>query len=185
MIDIDVRAAGVDAMCCGSYKWLMAEFGVAPFYREPGNHRPRSIRPHRRIFGRARRSGLSLSAHSKTAQKFEGTSRAFGAVAQLQASLAYLEKVGIARIEEHTVGLAEHLYEGLVEQGHRFRRLPEIDRSIVTFHCSKPVADSAAQTLPGRQDRSDRARRTVRIAPALFNNNDEIEKCLAVTRQLA
>ncbi len=25
MIDIDVRAAGVDALCCGSYKWLMSE----------------------------------------------------------------------------------------------------------------------------------------------------------------
>ena len=32
MIDLDVRASGVDALCCGSYKWLMAEFGVAPFF---------------------------------------------------------------------------------------------------------------------------------------------------------
>ena len=29
--DIDVRATGVDALCCSSYKWLMAEFGVAHF----------------------------------------------------------------------------------------------------------------------------------------------------------
>src|ERR1700733_12469038 len=32
MIDLDVRAAGVDALCSGSYKWLMSEFGVAPFF---------------------------------------------------------------------------------------------------------------------------------------------------------
>src|SRR5262249_10829520 len=31
MITLDVRAAGVDALCSGSYKWLMSEFGVAPF----------------------------------------------------------------------------------------------------------------------------------------------------------
>ena len=29
MIDLDVRAAGVDALCSGSYKWLMSEFGLA------------------------------------------------------------------------------------------------------------------------------------------------------------
>ena len=32
MINLDVRAAGVDAMCSGSYKRLMSEFGVAPFF---------------------------------------------------------------------------------------------------------------------------------------------------------
>ena len=32
MIDLDVRAAGVDALCSGSYKWLMSEFGVAPAF---------------------------------------------------------------------------------------------------------------------------------------------------------
>ena len=29
---IDVRAEGVDFLCCGGYKWLMAGFGVAPFF---------------------------------------------------------------------------------------------------------------------------------------------------------
>src|SRR5437870_5833843 len=29
---VDVRQAGVDFLCCGGYKWLMAGFGIAPFY---------------------------------------------------------------------------------------------------------------------------------------------------------
>ena len=29
---IDVKSAGVDFLCFGGYKWLMAGFGVAPFY---------------------------------------------------------------------------------------------------------------------------------------------------------
>jgi cysteine desulfurase len=32
IIDIDVRAVGIDFLCCGGYKWLLAGFGVAPLY---------------------------------------------------------------------------------------------------------------------------------------------------------
>src|SRR6185369_14001270 len=32
MFPIDVQASGVDALCAGSYKWMLASFGVAPFY---------------------------------------------------------------------------------------------------------------------------------------------------------
>jgi selenocysteine lyase/cysteine desulfurase len=61
MIDIDVRAAGVDALCCGSYKWLMVEFGVAPYFGSRDIMDRIRIRPRWRIFGRARRTGLSSS----------------------------------------------------------------------------------------------------------------------------
>ena len=62
MIDLDVRAAGVDALCCGSYKWLMAEFGVAPFFvSRDVIDRIQSDRIGR-IFGRTRGARSSLSA---------------------------------------------------------------------------------------------------------------------------
>src|SRR5262249_5654614 len=32
MFPIDVKAAGVDAMAVGTYKWLLGAYGVAPFY---------------------------------------------------------------------------------------------------------------------------------------------------------
>jgi selenocysteine lyase/cysteine desulfurase len=183
MIEIDVRASGVDALCCGSYKWLMAEFGVAPFFVS------------RNVIDRIQsdRVGEFSVEHAepdyryellKTARKFEGTSRAFGAVSQLQASLSYLEKVGIANIEEHTVRLARDLYEGLVKQGHRVFTPPGNRSSIVTFNCSKPVADARAAFQAANIEVTVRPGQ-VRIAPALFNNADEIEKCLAVTKRLA
>jgi selenocysteine lyase/cysteine desulfurase len=182
MIDLDVRASGVDALCCGSYKWLMAEFGVAPFFVS------------RDIIDRIQsdRIGEFSVARSepdhhyqllKTARKFEGTSRAFGAVSQLQASLSYLEKVGIARIEEHTVRLARQLYEGLTKQGHSVFTPPGNRSSIVTFNCNKPVADTRAEFQRANVEVTVRAGQ-VRVAPALFNNADEIEKCLDVARRL-
>ena len=181
-IDIDVRAAGVDALCCGSYKWLLAEFGVAPFFvSENILDRIQSDR-----VGEFSVASTEPDYHYrllKTAAKFEATSRAFGAVSQLQASLSYLEKVGISRIEKHTVGLAQQLHAGLVKQGHRLLTPPGNRSSIVTFSCDRPVAATRAMFQAANIEVTVRSG-MVRIAPALFNNADEIEKCLAVTKHL-
>lgn len=182
MIDIDVRAAGVDALCCGSYKWLMAEFGVAPFFVS----RDAVERIHSDRVGEFSVARTEADHHYqllKTARKFEGTSRAFGAVAQLQASLSYLEKIGVARIEEHSVGLALQLHAGLVKQGHRIFTPAGNRSSIVTFYCAKPVAATRAAFQASNIEVTARDGQ-VRIAPALFNNADEIEKCLEVTGRL-
>ena len=182
MIDVDVRASGVDALCCGSYKWLMAEFGVAPFFVSEGYID--------RI--QSDRIGEFSVAHTepdyryqllKTARKFEATSPAFGAVSQLQASLSYLERTGIGRIEEHTVGLARQLHEGLVKQGHKVFTPPENRSSIVTFHCGRPVPEARAAFQAANIEVTVRAGQ-VRVSPALFNNADEIEKCLDVSKRL-
>lgn len=182
MIELDVRAAGVDALCSGSYKWLMAEFGVAPFFvsREVMD-RVQSDRTGE--FSVARTEADYHYQLLKTARKFEGTSRSFGAVAQLQASLGYLEKVGIGRIEAHTVGLARALQEGLARQGHRMFT-PEGNRSsIVTFYCGRPMDEVRAAFAKERIDVTVRNGQ-VRISPALFNNAEEIERCLVVTATL-
>ena len=55
--------------------------------------------------------------------------------------------------------------------------------SIVVFYCTRPVADVRAAFQSARMEVTARNGQ-VRIAPALFNNADEIEKCLEVTKQL-
>ena len=45
MIQLDVQAAGVDALCSGSYKWLMSEFGVAPGKATASLEHPDAIAP--------------------------------------------------------------------------------------------------------------------------------------------
>jgi selenocysteine lyase/cysteine desulfurase len=182
MIQLDVRAAGVDALCSGSYKWLMSEFGVAPFFvSRDVIERIQSDRTGE--FSVARTEPGYHYQLLKTARKFEGTSRAFGAVAQLQAALAWLEKVGIGRIEEHSVGLAQQLFAGLTKQGHSMFTPPGNRSSIVTFNCGKPVADVRAAFTAANIEVTVRGGQ-VRIAPALFNNADEIARCLEVTEKL-
>lgn len=179
---IDVRAAGVDVLCAGSYKWLLAGWGVAPFYvRNDIGDRIRLDR-----FGEM--NGNELPDHSYefpvNATRFDYCSRAFGDVYTLSAGLAYLEKVGVSRIEEHTVnGLARRLQEGLAGQGHRLFTPMGNRSSIVTIYATKPAADIRAAFDAVNVEVTSRSG-IIRIAPALFNNTDDIDRCLEATKKL-
>ena len=183
MIDLDVRAAGVDALCSGSYKWLMSEFGVAPFFvsREAVD-RIQSDRIGE--FAVAREESDRHYQLVKNASKFEGTSRSFGAVAQLGASLSYLERVGLPRIEEHTVALAQQLHAGLVTQGYKMFTPYGNRSSIVTFYITKPADVWRAALDAAKIDVTVRNAK-VRVSPALFNNADEIDHLLSIAKNLA
>ena len=183
MFPIDVKAAGVDVMCAGTYKWLLGSFGVAPFYvRREVLDRITLDRfgalhvEHERPDG-----GFDLY---KTARRFDYSTLPFGEVYQLGAGLTYLERVGVDRIEAHTVALAQELRSGLAAQGYKLFT-PEGNRSsIVTYYTSKPAA---AQTEAFARTAIDVTVRPnqVRVSPALFNTRADIARFLEVTRGLA
>jgi len=183
MFPIDVRASGVDCLCSGSYKWLLAGWGVAPFYvRSDVADRLRLDR-----FGEMH-AGRELPDQSyeilTNAKRFDYSSRAFGDVYALSAGLSYLERVGVARIESHTVdALARRLQEGLDRQGHRLFTPMGNRSSIVTFYTTKPEAEVRTAFQNASVEVTVRTG-TVRISPALFNNTDEIDRCLDVTKRL-
>jgi len=180
---IDVRAAGVDALCAGSYKWLLAGFGVAPFYVKT------DIIDRIRLDRFGEFNGTERPDHTyeypANAKRFDYCSRAFGDVYTLSAGLSYLEKVGVARIEEHTVnGLARRLQDELAKQGHRLFTPMGNRSSIVVIYTAKDPADIRAAFDAANVEVTIR-NGTIRIAPALFNNNDDIDRCLEATKKLA
>lgn len=180
MFPLDVKAAGVDALASGTYKWLLGGFGVAPCYlraelldrvqpdRWGALHVEKELPGHRyQIF--------------RGAKKFEYATLAFGAVYQLGAALACLEQVGVGRIESHTVALAQQLRQGLVERGFRVLTPAGNRSSIVSFENridpqkAKAAIDEAGVQLSFRENGSQ-----MRVAPALFNNAREIRDFLEV-----
>jgi selenocysteine lyase/cysteine desulfurase len=180
---IDVQASGVDVLCSGSYKWLLAGWGVAPLY-------VRSSIADRLTLDRFGEMHVEreLPDHSyditSSAKRFDYVSRAFGDVYTLGAGLAYLERVGVARIEAHTVdGLAQRLQRGLAAQGHRLFTPMGNRSAIVTFYTSRPPADVRAAFAASNVEVTVREG-TVRISPALFNNDEEIDRCLEATKRL-
>ncbi|MEP6691603.1 MAG: aminotransferase class V-fold PLP-dependent enzyme [Gemmatimonadaceae bacterium] len=180
---IDVRASGVDFLCAGSYKWLLAGWGVAPFYvRAEVADRLRLDR-----FGEMN-AGPELPDHSyeipRNAKRFDYSSRAFGDVYTLSAGLTYLAKVGVDRIEQHVVhGLAWRLQDGLASQGHRLFTPTGNRSSIVAFYTTQPAVEIRAAFGAAKIEVTSRDG-TVRIAPALFNTRDDIDRCLDVTKKL-
>jgi selenocysteine lyase/cysteine desulfurase len=133
-------------------------------------------------------AGRELPDHSyeipTNAKRFDYCSRAFGDVYALGAGLAYLEKVGVDRIERHTIdGLTRQLQIGLDKQGHRLFTPMGNRSAIVTFYTTKAATEVRAAFQSAKVEVTVRDG-TVRIAPALFNNADDIERCLAVTKKL-
>lgn len=181
---VDVVAAGVDVLCAGSYKWLLAGWGVAPLYvRSAIADRLRIDRYGEMNAGRLLPDqSYDIPANAK---RFDYCSRAFGDVYALSAGLAYLEKTGVDRIARHTIDdLALKLQAGLDKQGHQLFTPMGNRSSIVTFYTTKPAADVRAAFRAANVEVTVRDG-TVRISPALFNNSDDITRCLDVTKRLA
>jgi len=183
MFPVDVRADDVDFLCSGTYKWLLGGFGVAPFYiRRSLLDR---VPPDRfGIFGIDSQSPGYQFRVRATARRHDYATLPFAEVQQLGAALRYLDKIGIARIEEHTLGLTRRLERGLLEQGYRLFTPAGNRSSVLCFHTTRPTADVRAAFEGARIDATVREGH-VRLSIALFNNSDDINRALAVTKTLA
>jgi selenocysteine lyase/cysteine desulfurase len=184
MFPIDVKAAGVDVMTTGTYKWLLGSYGVAPFYvrgelldritpdRMGALHVERTLPDHRYEIYR-------------TAKKFDYATLAFGPVYQLGAALDYLDRVGVARIERHTVALAEELAHGLRARGLSVLTPAGNRSSIVAFRNPADAATTQAILDHARCRVSVRENgRQIRVSPALFNTSDDIRRFLDLVDEL-
>jgi len=181
MLDLDAKGVGIDFFTAGTYKWLLGGFGVAPFYiREELLDLVEVDR-----FG-SLQTAEELGGHRfrlhEDAKKYGYATMAFGAVFQLRAALDYLLQVGVPNIERHTVALAQHLREGLVDQGFHVWTPPQNRSAIVTFEHGRDI-DMVRRTLEERDIRVSFKEEGVqlRVGVALFNTSTEIDGLLEVT----
>ena len=193
---IDAHAAGVDFFTTGAYKWLMAGFGVAPFYvrRELLDR----IHPDRVGWRVEERLDGYEYRHYRTAKKFEYASLAFGSIYQLDAALAYLEEIGLDTIETQSLSLVAQLRAGLADQGFRIFTPEGTRSSIVSFYIEQSPAD-ARQILDATSvkvsvqngNRTDAYGRSgsplnrVRVSLSFFNNGADVERFLEVSERLS
>ena len=191
---LDVRALGIDFLTTGCYKWIMAGFGVAPFYvrRELLDR----IRPVNVGWQVANRLPGYQYEHHKTAKKFEYSSLAFGEIYQLSAALQYLSNVGLEPIETHSLALAARLRQGLTERGFRILT-PEGNRSSILSFYIRTEAPDAEKTLEEARvkvslQNGDRTEAyggsgpvtRVRASLSYFNNFADVDRLLEVSEKL-
>ena len=183
-VELDVRETGIDFFTVGGYKWLLAGFGIAPFYvrrellgtidmdrigwrqledePEPGEYR-----------------------FYQDARKFGYATPAFGAVYQMRAALDYVLDVGVSSIEAHTIPLAKKLNDGLRSLGFDVRTPAGNASPIVAFvHGQEPEAVAAAFEKARVKISLREAGTQVRAGIALFNNDDDVDRMLEVAERL-
>jgi cysteine desulfurase / selenocysteine lyase len=184
MFPIDIKASAVDVMTTGTYKWLLGSYGVAPFYvRAELLDR---ITPDRMGALHVERTLPDFRYEIyKTAKKFDYATLAFGPVYQLGAALQYLDRVGVARIERHTVGLAQQLADGLRGRGVTVLTPAGNQSAIVAFRNPADAARTRTVLEQSRTRVSVRENGTqIRVSPALYNTSDDVRRFLEVVDEL-
>ncbi len=182
MFPIDVRADDVDSLCAGTYKFLLGGFGVAPFYLK--RSLLERLDPDRfGIFGIESQSADHRFQVRRNARRYDYATLPFGEVHQLGAGLAYLERVGVDRIDRHCQELTRRLEAGLLAQGHRLFTPQGNRSSILCFYTRKPSAEVRGVLERAKLDASVREDH-VRLSIALFNTSDDVDQALEVTKAL-
>jgi selenocysteine lyase/cysteine desulfurase len=181
---VDAHALGIDFFTTGTYKWIMAGFGIAPFYVR----RDLLDRIHAPNVGWMVEKSLPdyHYQHYRNARKFEFSSPTYSGFYELAPALSYLKQIGLDKIEKQSVGLAQQLRKGLAERGFSLFT-PEENRSpIVSFYVKKPAKDIQAmldtEQIKVSVQAEDGVR--VRVAPAFFNNAEEIKRFLKFSEKL-
>ena len=180
-----LRDEGVDFACGNSYKWLFSSWGAAPFYvRE---EHLEQIQPDR--FGHNQVAETLPDLHFRlepTAKKYEYAGLNYGAVAQLEAALGFLSKVGLARVEEHGVALARELRDGVAKLGFQMFTPPSNPSQIVSFtHGRDP---KVVKRILREQNVSVTLRENdaqIRASVALFNNRTDVSNLLQTLSKMA
>jgi cysteine desulfurase/selenocysteine lyase len=118
MVPIDVRAADVDILVAGAYKWLCGVFGAAICYLRP-EIRERFSPP--LVGWRSTVEPFAFDATrmplAREARRMEFSTMAYGAAVALAAAIDYLLAFGIERILAHDLALAGLLARELEAQG--------------------------------------------------------------------
>lgn len=182
-VAIDAKKSKVDFLCSNSYKWLLGTYGIAPLYVR------RDLVSRLRIdrYGEgqiSRRLPDRQYEFYRNARRFEYSSLPQVPAAQLIAGLNYIQRLGFEHIEAYIVGLGLTLQRELTAQGHPPFTPPGNRSPIVAFYI-KQSPESAKAAFAAAKVRVTARDGTVRVSPALFNTESELDRCLEVAKAIA
>lgn len=184
MIETNLHDEGVDFVGSGTYKWLFGSYGIAPFYIR-AEHLDR-IAPDRVGFLSVEKEGPNHAFEFfSNAKKFEYATLSFGPMYQLAASLDYIERVGLSRIESHTVPLAQRLRESLIDRGFDVRTPADNGSAIVAFvHGKDPESLKERFGMEDIRVSFREGDSQIRAGIAMFNTQDDVDRFLTALAEV-
>ena len=188
---IDLRAVGADFYCVLSYKWLLGPYGAGCLYvRREWVDRLEVVMAGSRAARQIDRKTGDYALQASAA-RFECGPAPMPLFQGFAASLDFLDGVGTGQIHALGMSRAAHLREALRKVSGvtvHSPSGPETSTAIVAFSVEgKPGGEvTAALRARGIVQRATALKFSgVRIAPAFFNTDAEVEKVVAAVREIA
>ena len=187
---IDVKATGVDFAACGTYKWLMGDFGTAFLYvRSESLQRLkrvevgwRQVRNQHSHVLPLEPPGPVLGSYELAADAaglFEVSTPAWGPLATVAASLDYIEGLGVDTIARYRQPLLDRIQAELPRHG--FEALTPLgSRSPIVAYACKDASKRFATRLQAEHIQISVYEHRIRISPSVYNTMDEVEHLLKV-----
>jgi selenocysteine lyase/cysteine desulfurase len=189
-VPLDLHGSGVDFAACASYKWLMGDFGLGFLYVRK-EIQPQLLRTNYGYYGVSEfqphvypldppGEGIATYAFAKSATgAFALGTHGEVVMAQLNHSLDYIQKLGVANIQAHAQTLTNRLKQELPRLGYPLLTPPETTTPMVT--CLLP---NARKTLEPRfkeaKIRVTLAANRFRASVSVFSSMQDVERFLSV-----
>ena len=187
-VPFDVRATGVDFAAASGFKWLMADFGLGFLYVRGdliervlkrttfGYHSAPEIETHFLPSDPPGPTPFTWHFGSGAGATFEEGSRAAASLMALDASLPYLRKLRVERIQAWRQPLLDTLRTELRQQGLVPVTPPGTTSPILsfTFPADKPVADRLRQARINARV----GKRYLRLSPSVFNDQQDVARVI-------
>lgn len=189
-VPIDVRSSGVDFCACATYKWLMGDFGIGFLYVRKdrlsllrrtliGYRQMASFVSHTLPFDPGGETVFDSEARNDMSGHFEVGTFANEGIAALRYSLDYLDKVGVAHIQQYRQPMIDRLQQVLPK--HHFIPLTPLESTspIVCYGFKdaikilKPRLDDADINISVYDN-------MIRISPSFYNEMKDIDKLIEV-----
>ena len=194
-VPLDVKSTGVDFCCCGAYKWLMGDFGVAFLYV-----RPDRLELLRRVFTGWRQldrymsrlypfdtlgpPGVDYTLRDDVVGRFEVSTPNWAALAGLVGSLSYIQALGVERIARHRAPLIERLQTELPARGFIPLTPTDMDTPAIAF-AYEGAATRLGPGLQAARIKVQTSKNRIRISPSVYNDMSDIDRLIAVLRKSA
>jgi selenocysteine lyase/cysteine desulfurase len=188
-VPLDVKTSGVDFCACGSYKWLMGDFGVAFLYVRPDRlGELRRVQIGWRQIRKQAADTFPLNAPagakdwtlgSDAAGLLEVSTPAWGALACVTQSLTYIQSLGVEAIVRHRQPLMDHFRRELPRHGFKLLTPADSPSPILAFSYAGAAA-RFAKPLRDANIRISTYENRIRISPSVFNSIEDAEKLVGV-----
>ncbi len=185
LMRMDVANWGIDAVACGGHKGLLGPHGIGFLYcserlleeMQPAYSGPSSV-----VHVSKEKEWKIVGDDLLDARRLEISNLNFPAIFGLHQGLQLIERVGVETIEKHILRLAALLHSGLNEQGYLV--ISPTGLGVRSGIVSLAICDTTAflaylkeaGIIASRMDAG-----YIRFSFGPFNNDEDVEKILAVT----